>query len=141
MANIIGHASSSANFNMNMLINGKDKLDAISNAKAKADAAGVTTTASAPSKADIDKAAALSAKTDKAAQDFEAVYISEMLKPMFETVDVDDTFGGGKGEEVFRGMLTQEMGKSIAKQGGFGLANQVKAELLKIQEHQSSAAQ
>lgn len=138
MANIIGQASSSATFNMNMLINGKDKLDAINNAKAKAAAAGVIT---APSKADIAKAAAQSAKTDKAAQDFEAVYISEMLKPMFETVDVDDTFGGGKGEEVFRGMLTQEMGKSIAKQGGFGLANQVKAELLKIQEHQGKAVQ
>ena len=77
-------------------------------------------------------------RTNQAAQDFEAVYISEMLKPMFETVDVDDTFGGGKGEEVFRGLLVQEMGKSIAKQGGFGLADQVKAELLKTQEHQGS---
>ena len=78
------------------------------------------------------------ARTNQAAQDFEAVYISEMLKPMFETVEVDDIFGGGKGEEVFRGMLVQEMGKSIAKQGGFGLADHVKAELLKIQEHQGS---
>lgn len=134
MANIVGQASSSANFNMNMLINGKDKLDAINNAKAKAAAMGVIPVDSA-------KSAAQAAKTDKAAQDFEAVYISEMLKPMFETVDVDDTFGGGKGEEVFRGMLTQEMGKSIAKQGGFGLADQVKAELLKIQEHQGKVAQ
>lgn len=139
MANITGQASSSANFNMNMLINGKDKLDLINNAKAKAAAFGLKV---APSQVDAaDKAAAASAKADKAAQDFEAVYISEMLKPMFETVEVDDTFGGGKGEEVFRGMLTQEMGKSIAKQGGFGLADQVKAELMKLQEQQSKAAQ
>ena len=75
-------------------------------------------------------------KTDKAAQDFEAVMISEMLKPMFETVEIDDTFGGGKGEEVFRGLLIQEMGKSIAKQGGLGLANNVRAELIKVQEQQ-----
>lgn len=117
MANIIGQASSSANFNMNMLINGKEKLDMLKDAKAKGEAA----------------------RMDKAAQDFEAVYVSEMLKPMFETVDVDDTFGGGKGEEIFRGMLTQEMGKSIAKQGGLGIADQVKAELLKIQEAQHKA--
>lgn len=77
---------------------------------------------------------AKSAKADQAAQDFEAVMISEMLKPMFETVEVDDTFGGGKGEEVFRGLLVQEMGKSIAKQGGLGLADSVRAELLKTQE-------
>jgi peptidoglycan hydrolase FlgJ len=74
-------------------------------------------------------------KTIEAARDFESVFISEMLKPMFETVEVDDMFGGGKGEEVFRGIMIQEMGKSIAKQGGFGIADQVKAELLRIQEH------
>lgn len=120
MANITGQASSSASFNMPTLLASKEKL--VGTIKAADDAAKM-------------------AKTNKAAQDFEAVYIAEMLKPMFETVDVDDTFGGGKGEEVFRGMLTQEMGKSIAKQGGFGLADQVKAELLKIQEHQGKVAQ
>lgn len=82
---------------------------------------------------------AKSQKADQAAQDFEAVMISEMLKPMFETIEVDDTFGGGKGEEVFRGMLVQEMGKSIAKQGGLGLADTVRAELLKTQEKTNTA--
>lgn len=82
----------------------------------------------------IDKAKIQAARADKAAQDFEAVYISEMLKPMLETVEVDENFGGGKGEEVFRGLLIQELGKSVAKQGGFGLAEHVRGELLKIQE-------
>lgn len=82
----------------------------------------------------IDKEKIKAARADKAAQDFEAVYISEMLKPMLETVEVDENFGGGKGEEVFRGLLIQELGKSVAKQGGFGLAEQVRAELLKTQE-------
>ncbi len=76
-------------------------------------------------------------KINAAAQDFESVFISEMLKPMFETVGVDDMFGGGKGEEVFRGMMVQEMGKSIAKQGGLGIADQVRAELIKIQSAKS----
>ncbi len=120
MANIVGQSSSSASFNMQSLLTSKEKL--VGTVKAANEAANT-------------------AKTDKAAQDFEAVYIAEMLKPMFETVEVDDTFGGGKGEEVFRGMLTQEMGKSIAKQGGFGLADHVKAELLRIQEHQAKAVQ
>lgn len=82
----------------------------------------------------IDKEKIKAARADKAAQDFEAVYISEMLKPMLETVEVDENFGGGKGEEVFRGLLVQELGKSVAKQGGFGLAEHVRAELLKTQE-------
>ena len=88
--------------------------------------------------ATIDKAKIAQARADKAAQDFEAVYISEMLKPMIETVEVDENFGGGKGEEVFRGLLVQELGKSISKQGGLGLAEHVRAELLKIQENRSA---
>ena len=77
---------------------------------------------------------ALSKKADEAARDFESVMIAEMLKPMFETVEVDDMFGGGKGEEIFRGLLVQEMGKSIARQGGLGLSDTVRAELIKTQE-------
>ncbi len=78
-------------------------------------------------------------KASTAAQDFEAVFISEMIKPMFETVEVDDTFGGGKGEEVFRGLMVQELGKSLAKRGGLGLSDQVNAELLKLQEHKKAS--
>ena len=75
-------------------------------------------------------------KAAKAAQDFEAVFITEMMKPMFETNDVDDVFGGGHGEEVFRGLMTQEYGKLFAQKGGLGLSAKVQAELLKLQEHQ-----
>ncbi|HOO49806.1 MAG TPA: rod-binding protein [Alphaproteobacteria bacterium] len=77
-------------------------------------------------------------KSIQAAKEFEAVFISEMLKPMFEMIDVDDTFGGGKGEEVFRGMMVQEYGKIIANQGGIGLADHIQAELLKVQEQELS---
>lgn len=70
---------------------------------------------------------------ERAAKDFEAVMISEMLKPMLETVEVDSMFGGGKGEEVFRSMMTQEYGKMIAKTGGIGIADHVKAELIRQQ--------
>ncbi|OIN87275.1 MAG: hypothetical protein AUJ12_02610 [Alphaproteobacteria bacterium CG1_02_46_17] len=73
-------------------------------------------------------------RTAQAAKDFEAVFVSEMIKPMFETIGVDETFGGGKGEEVFRGLLVQEYGKIISNQGGIGIASAVQGELLKSQE-------
>lgn len=69
-----------------------------------------------------------------AAKDFEAVFLAEMLKPMFETVEVDDTFGGGHGEEVFRGLMVQEYGKMLSQKGGIGLATHIQAQLLKLQE-------
>ncbi|MGE4312946.1 MAG: rod-binding protein [Pseudobdellovibrionaceae bacterium] len=83
------------------------------------------------------KKAANDAKGDaaltKAAQDFEAVFLTEMLKPMFEGLEVDSTFGGGKGEEVFRGFMLDEYGKEFARRGGVGLASHIKDALIQMQ--------
>ncbi len=73
------------------------------------------------------------AQIDKTAKDFEAVFLSEMLKPMVETVEVSDDFGGGRGEEVFRGMMVQEYGKIMANKGGIGLADHVKAQMIRME--------
>ncbi len=71
---------------------------------------------------------------DETAQDFEAMFVSEMMKPMFEGVKPDKMFGGGKAEEVFNGMMLQEYGKLIAQTGQLGIAEQVKAEMIRLQE-------
>ncbi len=76
-------------------------------------------------------------KIDELSRDFEAVFMTEMMKPMFEGISTDGLFGGGKGEEIFRGILLQEYGKDIATRGnGIGLASHVKAELLRLQDTQ-----
>lgn len=75
-------------------------------------------------------------KISRAAEDFEAVFVSEMMKPMFEGISTEAPFGGGKGEEIFRGMLLGEYGKSMAKTSSFGIADAVKREMLKLQEQQ-----
>lgn len=67
------------------------------------------------------------------AVEFEAMFIAEMMKPMFEGISTEAPFGGGKGEEIFRGMLLQEYGKSLAGTGGIGIANTVKQELIRAQ--------
>lgn len=72
-------------------------------------------------------------RIDDQAKQFEAVFISQMLKPMFEGLKTDGLFGGGKGEEIFRGVMLQEYGKSIAENNSIGLADCVKAELIKAQ--------
>jgi Rod binding domain-containing protein len=70
-----------------------------------------------------------------AAQDFEAMFATQLLQPMFETVPVNGTFGGGHGEEIMRSFLLQEYGKMIAKTGVLGIAPQVKNEMLRAQEN------
>ena len=72
-------------------------------------------------------------RIDETAQDFEAMFLSEMLKPMFETVKVNEMFGGGKGEEIFSGFLRDEYSKMLSAQGGIGIAGLVKEQLIEMQ--------
>lgn len=74
------------------------------------------------------------AKLTQAAQDFEAMFITEMMKPMFEDIKPDPMFGGGKGEEVFSGFMLEEYGKMMAQTGQLGIADAVKAEMMRMQE-------
>jgi Rod binding domain-containing protein len=53
---------------------------------------------------------------------------------MFEGIKSDGPFGGGYGESVFRSLMIEHYSKTIAEQGGFGLADQVKREILRFQE-------
>lgn len=73
----------------------------------------------------------------KASEEFEALFISEMLAPVFEGLETEGMFGGGSGEEIYRSMMVQEYGKAIARAGGIGIADTVQAEILKMQEMQS----
>ena len=82
--------------------------------------------------------AAGASKTDirKAAEDFEAMFVAEMMRPIFETTNIEDDpfIGGGHGEEMFKSLLVDEYGKSVSASGGIGIADMVEKELLKLQE-------
>ena len=74
------------------------------------------------------------AKADKASKDYETVFISQFLGSMFSGIKTDGITGGGQGEEMFRSLMINEYGKAFEQRGGFGLAAQMKAQLLKHQE-------
>ncbi|WP_262691456.1 rod-binding protein [Kordiimonas aestuarii] len=74
------------------------------------------------------------AKARDAAEQFEAIFIAQMLNPMFETIETDSLMGGGPAEGVYRSMMVEEASKSIASKGGIGIADNVYRELLKMQE-------
>jgi len=68
------------------------------------------------------------------AEDFEAVFLAEMLRPMFSNIEAASPFGGGAGEKIYRDMQVDEYGKAIAKSGGIGLADSILREMIKMQE-------
>jgi Rod binding domain-containing protein len=69
----------------------------------------------------------------RAAQDFESMFLSEMLAPMFESLDTEGLGGGGLGEQIFRPMLVEQYAKAVANAGGIGLADSVVRELTALQ--------
>lgn len=72
----------------------------------------------------------------KAATEFEAVAIGELLAPMFETVDTaHGLFGGGEAEATWRPMMVQAIGRQMAANGGLGLADAIYSALMRAQEN------
>lgn len=72
-------------------------------------------------------------KIKDAAEEFESVFLAQMLSHMFSGIEVDPMFGGGKGEEMFKGMIVEEYGKHLSATGGIGITEQVQAKLIEMQ--------
>ena len=73
-------------------------------------------------------------KAEHAAREFEAVMVAELLKPMLDSVKAPAIVGGGgEAEAAFSNLLREEIAKSVVAHGGFGIAEKVKAELLRMQ--------
>lgn len=71
---------------------------------------------------------------DQTAEDFESFFISQFVNLMFQGLPTDGPFGGGNSETIFRSLLADQYAAELAKGGGFGIAEQVKREMLKMQE-------
>ena len=70
----------------------------------------------------IDK----NSKLYQAAQDFESIFIKQMLDAMRQTLNKDDDlFNAGTGQDVFDDMLYDEYAKKMAQTAQFGLADAI----------------
>ncbi|MDR3200218.1 MAG: rod-binding protein [Spirochaetales bacterium] len=62
-------------------------------------------------------------KLREASQDFEAIFIKQMLDAMRKTLPKGGLLDGGMAEEIFEDMLYEERAKLMAKTGSFGIAD------------------
>ena len=69
----------------------------------------------------------------RVAEEFEAMVLSELLRPVFETIDPNGLGGGGAGEAMFRPMLVEQYAAGMSRSGGIGLADSVVRELQRLQ--------
>jgi Rod binding domain-containing protein len=68
-----------------------------------------------------------------AAQEFEAVFLAQLLSQLNPPAAGDGAAGGGD-HGLFHDMFNEEMAKLISRSGGIGVADAVLKEMLKLQE-------
>ncbi len=71
-------------------------------------------------------------RNEKAAKEMEALFITQLLKAMRKTVPDSGALSGGRGGELARSMQDESIGKSMAARGGFGLAEQLLANMNRV---------
>lgn len=60
----------------------------------------------------------------EAANEFEAVFLAEMLSHT-SLGDTSETFGGGAGEDAFGSLMTREWANQLTARGGIGLSETI----------------
>ena len=71
---------------------------------------------------------------EQVAQEFESLFLAQLLSIMQDTVESSGLFEGGPGKEIYTGMMNQELARALAAAGGMGLARL-------IEPHMTNAAQ
>ncbi|MGP1256234.1 MAG: rod-binding protein [Kiloniellales bacterium] len=72
-------------------------------------------------------------QAEETGKKFESMFLAQMLAPMFDGLGEDSPFGG-QTAKAYRSVMLQEYGEAMSAAGGIGIADQVKAEILKLQE-------
>ena len=85
----------------------------------------------------IVKAASTPAKDGarKTAEDFETMFLEQSLDRLTQAAGEDGPLGdNGTAGGIYKSMLAKEHARSIVRSGGLGIADQVYAQMLKMQE-------
>jgi Rod binding domain-containing protein len=73
----------------------------------------------------IDK----TSKLYRVSQEFEAIFIKQMLNVMRKSVHKTGLLDGGMAEEIFEDMLYDEYAKKMAESGSFGISDMIYRQL------------
>jgi Rod binding domain-containing protein len=79
-------------------------------------------TASLPFQVSAAKAGSEAGRLQETAQELEGVFLALLMKAMRSTVGNGGLFKEGMDSQTYRDMFDQEVGRSMAKAGGIGLA-------------------
>ena len=65
----------------------------------------------------------------EATQEFESLFVAQLMQSMRGTVPESGLMGNGSGQQIFRQMLDQELSRQVAFSGGFGIGEMLYRQL------------
>lgn len=74
------------------------------------------------------------------AKEFEALVLSQMLAPMFDTLEKSSLFGDGPGGQAYQSMMNDAFANAIADHGGVGISDQIKSALISLQSSSTNSS-
>ena len=92
--------------------------------------AGIAASSATPPAADTAR---------EVSEKFEAFFIGQLMETMSQGLKSDGPFGGGNAERSWRSFQNEEYGKVVARGRGFGLAEAIYGQILRMQEAATAA--
>jgi flagellar protein FlgJ len=77
----------------------------------------------------------------EASQEFESLFIAQIMDAMRSTVPQSNLMGNSSGLRIFRQMLDQELSRQVAKSGGFGIGEMLYQQLNQEKDEQTPKVQ
>jgi flagellar protein FlgJ len=73
-------------------------------------------------------------KLKKACTDFDALFMTQMLKSMRQTIPQTGFLGKGPGNDIYQGLMDQELSRKLSQSKGLGLGKVIYRQMLKREE-------
>ena len=73
-------------------------------------------------------------KLKKACTGFEALFMSQMMKSMRQTIPQTGFLGKGLGNDIYQGLMDQELSQKLSQSKGLGLGKVIYRQMLKREE-------
>lgn len=84
--------------------------------------------------------AAEKARIRRAAQDFEAIFLHQMLKAMRQASGPGKVLLGGTGQKFYQDMMDDELSKAMSRSGGLGLSDLMIRDIVRRQPGEKKAS-
>jgi flagellar protein FlgJ len=101
---------------------------------------GPTLPVRSPARAEQSSKPAETARLRRAAREFEAIFVEHMLKTARQSFPHGGLFPSGAGQDLYRGLVDEQLARSVSRGGGLGLSDLLVRSVLRAEPQKASSS-